>query len=79
MDQELMPRARGVRRGRWADRNVGARGPRLAVLAFILASVFTGLWVLIARPMGFHEEEFYTDTDASIQTAPVVKFGAAQA
>ena len=32
--------------------------------------------VLIARPMGFTEEEFYTDTDASIQTAPVVKFGA---
>jgi membrane-associated phospholipid phosphatase len=37
---------RGVRQGRWADRNVGARGPRLAVLAFILASVFTGLCVL---------------------------------
>jgi LemA protein len=35
--------------------------------------------VLIARPMGFTEEEFYTDTDASIQTAPVVKFGAAKA
>jgi LemA protein len=35
--------------------------------------------VLLARPMGFTEEEFYTDTDASIQTAPVVKFGAAQA
>ena len=37
---------RGVRRGRWADRNVGARGPRLLVLAFILASVFIGLCVL---------------------------------
>ena len=35
--------------------------------------------VLIARPMGFSEEEYYTDTDASIQTAPVVKFGAAKA
>ena len=35
--------------------------------------------VLIARPMGFTEEEFYTDTDASIQTAPVVKFGQQQA
>ena len=35
--------------------------------------------VLVARPMGFSEEEFYTDTDASIQTAPVVKFGAAKA
>jgi hypothetical protein len=29
--------------------------------------------------MGFVEEEFYTDADASIQTAPVVKFGAAKA
>ncbi len=37
---------RGVRQGRWADRNVGARRPRLAVLAFILASVFAGLCVL---------------------------------
>jgi hypothetical protein len=37
---------RGVRQGRWADRNVGARRPRLAVLAFILASVFIGLCVL---------------------------------
>jgi LemA protein len=35
--------------------------------------------VLIARPMGFHEEEFYTDTDASIQEAPKVQFGAAKA
>ena len=35
--------------------------------------------VLFARPMGFTEEEFYTDTDASIQTAPVVKFGQQQA
>jgi len=33
----------GVRRGRWADRNVGARGPRLVVLAFITASVAVGL------------------------------------
>jgi LemA protein len=35
--------------------------------------------VLLARPMGFGEEEYYTDTDASIQTAPVVKFGEAKA
>jgi len=35
--------------------------------------------VLIARPMGFHEEEYYTDTDASIQVAPKVQFGAAKA
>ncbi len=35
--------------------------------------------VLFARPLGFQEEEFYTDTDASIQTAPVVKFDTAKA
>ena len=32
--------------------------------------------MLIARPTGFAEEPFYADADASIQTAPVVKFGA---
>ncbi|MEA3000256.1 MAG: LemA protein [Sphingomonadales bacterium] len=32
--------------------------------------------VAIARPMGFGEAEFYQDDDASIQAAPVVKFGA---
>lgn len=31
--------------------------------------------VLVAGPMGFTEEESYTDTDTSIQTAPTVKFG----
>jgi LemA protein len=31
--------------------------------------------VTIARPMGFTEAEFYQDDDASIQTAPMVKFG----
>ena len=30
--------------------------------------------VLIARPMGFSEEPFYEDGDASIQTAPKVSF-----
>lgn len=39
---------RGVRSGRWADRNVGARGPRLMVLGFILASVAAGFLVLAA-------------------------------
>jgi hypothetical protein len=38
----------GVRRGRWADRNVGARGPRLLVLGFILGSVAAGFLVLTA-------------------------------
>ena len=32
--------------------------------------------VLVARPMGFSEEPFYADDDASIQTAPKVSFGA---
>ena len=32
--------------------------------------------VMVARPMGFREEPFYSDEDASIQTAPVVRFGA---
>ena len=36
----------GVRHGRWSDRNVGARRPRLLVLAFITASVAAGLIVL---------------------------------
>ena len=40
--------ARGIRRGQWTDRNVGARGPRLVVLGFILASVAAGLVVLAA-------------------------------
>jgi hypothetical protein len=38
--------AYGIRRGRWEDRNVGDRGPRLVVLAFIIASVATGLILL---------------------------------
>jgi membrane-associated phospholipid phosphatase len=37
----------GIRRGRWGDRNVGARRPRLVVLAFITASVATGLILLL--------------------------------
>jgi membrane-associated phospholipid phosphatase len=39
---------RGIARGRWDDRNVGAKRPRLIVLAFILASVAAGLLVLAA-------------------------------
>ena len=38
----------GVRHGRWSDRNVGARRPRLVVLAFITGSVAAGLAVLAA-------------------------------
>ena len=37
----------GIRRGRFDDRNVGARRPRLIVLAFITTSVATGLILLL--------------------------------
>lgn len=39
---------RGVRRGRWDDRNVGARRPRLIVLSFIVMSLALGLVLLVA-------------------------------
>jgi membrane-associated phospholipid phosphatase len=39
---------RGIRDGRWADRNVGARRPRLIVLGFIIASVAVGLVVMVS-------------------------------
>lgn len=32
--------------------------------------------VVLAKPMGFGEEEFYADDVAALQTAPQVKFGA---
>jgi membrane-associated phospholipid phosphatase len=38
---------RGISRGQWDDRNVGAKRPRLIVLAFIMASVGAGLAVLV--------------------------------
>lgn len=40
--------SRGVRRGQWADRYVGAKRPRLIVLSFIIASVAIGLALLVA-------------------------------
>jgi membrane-associated phospholipid phosphatase len=39
--------SRGMRRGRWDDRYVGAKRPRLIVLSFILASVAAGLTLLV--------------------------------
>lgn len=39
--------SRGVRRGHWADRYVGAKRPRLIVLGFIIASVAAGLALLV--------------------------------
>ncbi len=40
--------SRGVRRGQWDDRYVGAKRPRLIVLGFIIASVAVGLALLVA-------------------------------
>jgi len=39
---------RGIRRGRWDDRNVGAKRPRLIVLLFITASLAAGFILLAA-------------------------------
>ena len=39
--------SRGVRRGQWADRYVGAKRPRLIVLSFLIASVAIGLALLV--------------------------------
>jgi membrane-associated phospholipid phosphatase len=39
--------SRGVRSGRWDDRYVGAKRPRLIVLGFIIASVAAGLALLV--------------------------------
>ena len=40
--------SRGVRRGQWDDRYVGAKRPRLIVLTFIIGSVAAGLALLAA-------------------------------
>ena len=39
---------RGVRRGRWGDRNVGTKRARLVVLSFIITSVAVGFLLLVA-------------------------------
>ncbi|MGD0702547.1 MAG: phosphatase PAP2 family protein [Trebonia sp.] len=38
---------RGVRHGQWDDRNVGTKGARLIVLAFIIGSVAVGLALMV--------------------------------
>jgi membrane-associated phospholipid phosphatase len=37
---------RGIARGRWDDRNVGAKRPRLIVLVFLISSIAAGLILL---------------------------------
>ncbi|MFL6857581.1 MAG: LemA family protein [Allosphingosinicella sp.] len=53
----------------------GARRYYNATVRDLNTSVQSFPNVMIARPMGFAEAEFYEDSDASIQSAPVVKFG----
>jgi LemA protein len=55
----------------------GARRYYNATVRDLNTSVQSFPDVLLARPMGFSEEPFYADADASIQTAPKVSFGRA--
>ena len=55
----------------------GARRYYNATVRDLNTSVQSFPDVLLARPMGFTEEPFYEDGDASIQTAPKVSFGRA--
>jgi LemA protein len=54
----------------------GARRYYNATVRDLNTSVQSFPDTLIAGPMGFAEEPFYADDDASIQTAPKVSFGA---
>ncbi|MGW6985238.1 phosphatase PAP2 family protein [Streptomyces sp. NPDC054932] len=38
----------GIRRGRWADRHVGERQPRIIVIGFVIVSVTTGIVLMWA-------------------------------
>ncbi|HEX8225200.1 MAG TPA: LemA family protein [Allosphingosinicella sp.] len=55
----------------------GARRYYNATVRDLNTSVQSFPDVLLAKPMGFSEEPFYADADASIQTAPRVSFGRA--
>jgi LemA protein len=55
----------------------GARRYYNATVRDLNTSVQSFPDVLLAKPMGFSEEPFYADDDASIQTAPKVSFGRA--
>jgi len=57
----------------------GARRYYNATVRDLNSSIQSFPNVLFARPLGFSEAEFYADADASIQQAPKVQFGAAQA
>ena len=56
----------------------GARRYYNATVRDLNSSIQSFPNVLFARPLGFSEAEFYTDSDASIQHAPQVRFGAAE-
>jgi LemA protein len=55
----------------------GARRYYNATVRDLNTSVESFPDTLVARPAGFHTEEPYADDVAALQTAPVVKFGAA--
>jgi membrane-associated phospholipid phosphatase len=63
---------RGVRSGRYADRYVGAKGPRLAVLAFITASVAAGLILLAALGAPGALTGYFACTLASVAVLAVI-------
>ncbi len=63
---------RGVRDGRWADRYVGAKGPRLIVLAFITASVAAGLVLLAALGAPGTLTGYFACTLASVGVLAVI-------
>ena len=63
---------RGVRSGRYADRYVGAKGPRLAVLAFITASVAAGLVLLAALGAPGSLTGYFACTLASVAVLAVI-------
>lgn len=53
----------------------GARRYYNATVRDLNSSIQSFPPVLVAKPLGFHEEPFYADPDESIQSAPQVSFG----
>lgn len=57
------------------DQLAGARRYYNATVRDLNAQIQSFPDVVLARPLGFTEQESYADADASIQTAPKVEFG----
>ncbi len=68
---------RGIRRGSWADRHVGAKQHRLIVMAFIIASVTVGIALLATlgapRPITALIVSMLTTLAALMAVTPVWK------